>query len=130
MKKIIWLISLIIYLFSANALVHASTMGFFDNNPNPTTITHCHSTQTSNWEQSNKDISCCELTFSNQYSHAQPKIKNLIQKQIFYTISTINIQTTQHHINNNIQLQFPPGQNTDNKYNKFSDLIGSIVNII
>lgn len=127
MKKIIWLISWIIYIFSANALVHASTMGIFDNNPIP--VAHCHSTQTSDSKQS-KDISCCELTFSNQYSHTQPEIKNLIQKQISHIIPTVNIQITYNYIEENTQSQFPPGQNTDNKYSNFSDLIGSIVNII
>lgn len=66
MRKILSIGAMIIYLFSINTLVHASTMGFFsDSDDMP--ASHCHAHQQSPHQKS-ADIDCCELAFSNQYS--------------------------------------------------------------
>lgn len=126
MKKFLSITMLIIYIFSINTLVHASTMGFFSHNNNE--IWHC-----SNHQQSQKNktqnVDCCEIAFSNQYSdtqiqleypglqaHSIPSINHLI-KNIYTYAPSLSYK------------EWPPWRNPDIKYNKFSDLFGSIVNL-
>ena len=66
MKKIITLISLLVYAFSVNALVHASTMDLFANQDMPA-MHSCHEVHTSKQAQT-QNISCCEFISSDQYS--------------------------------------------------------------
>lgn len=126
MKKILSIVALIIYLFSINTLVHASTMGFFSHNE--TSPSHCHTHQQSSTDKK-QDISCCEFVFSNEYSDTQIQLEytnylphklptfNYLEKDAY----TPNIYTQ--------NVTWSPWRNPDIKYQKFSDLFGSIVSL-
>lgn len=130
MKRIIWIIGTIIYLFSANALVHAATMEFFDHQQN--TISDCHQTHTTNQTTSNKNnIDCCELVYSNEYSTTKIDLKTFCQKYFplieITNIDSINIKKNWYTIPT---IEGPPWRKIDNKFNNFSDLVWIIVNLI
>ena len=71
MKKLLGLLSLLIYLVSTNALIHAQSMNILPHHSNISTSS-CHgyhSNQNSTSQDQNAD--CCELVTSNQYFHTQ-----------------------------------------------------------
>ena len=60
---------MLIYMFTASSLVHASTMGFFGNHTATTHVSHCHeSTDTATSKPSKQNMNCCELFTNDQYS--------------------------------------------------------------
>lgn len=130
MKRVLWILSWIIYLFSANALVHASTMGFFDHKQ--ISSSHCHQIHTSTNETTpdQNNIDCCELVYSNEYSNTKLSLKTFCQN--YFSVAPINLITQEikkiTHISTIIHS--PPWRKTDNKLNNFSDLVWIIVNLI
>ena len=67
---------ILIYIFSINTLVHASTMGFFSHTDNKSTTAHCHEQQSSSPEKT-QSMECCAFTLSNEYSHTNIEIKHI-----------------------------------------------------
>lgn len=133
MKKFVWIISIIVYLISANALVHASSMGFFEQDQN--TASYCHQIHTTTNQtapdQNNIDC-CCELVYSNEYSIIKITFKNFQKKYFSFVLpSTNHFFLNQKTISYKSSIiESPPWRKTDNKYNNFSDLAWIIVNII
>jgi len=88
MKKLLALVSLLVYMLNISSLVHASTMGFFHTNDHQA-MGHCH-------EQSSKNqtpnMDCCELVVSNQYSQTNIKITS-VSKLLSFAISPVSIPT-------------------------------------
>ena len=126
MKKILSITMLIVYIFSINTLVHASTMGFFSHTTNETW--HCHAHQQASTSKT-QNIDCCELAFSSEYSDTQIQLE--------YTVYTTHITPTYDYLIKSYlvpntykeYIAWSPWRNTNIKYNKFSDLFGSIVNL-
>jgi hypothetical protein len=90
-----------------------------------TTIDHCHQESLTQQNKESQNNDCYKLVRSNEYSNNQIEIKNQIKNIIPLTIPTL-IETITF-LNNNEEQQIntnaPPGQNNDNKYNNFSDLV-------
>jgi len=117
-----------VYIFSINTLVHASTMGIFSHTNNETEMWHCHAHQQASTSKT-QSIDCCELAFSNQYSNTQIQLE--YADYLPHTIPTFNYFIKDLYIPNiDIQkIAWSPWRNPDIKYQKFSDLFGSIVNL-
>lgn len=134
MKKLLWIISLFVYLFSVSSLVHASTMGFFGNHQ-MSVVWSCHALQQSNQgtkDQGKNTIDCCELIYSNQYSISELSFKNFQKKCFSFVVpSTNHFFAAQNILSYKPSIiQSPPWWKTDNKYNNFSDLAWIVVNLI
>jgi hypothetical protein len=128
MKKILSIIALMVYLFSINTLVHASTMGIFAHNHNDMEMWHCHTQQQSSTTKT-QNIDCCELALSNQYSNIQIPLE--YTDYLSHTVPTSNylIKDLYTPSVDTQEVAWSPWRNTDIKYNKFSDLFGIIVNL-
>ncbi len=128
MKKIFWIISLLVYLFSINSLVHASTMGFFDSHTNNS---HCWFDHSSTTKQNNNKEHCFVSVTSNDFSSVSQKEIKLWTFQNHFTdiISyryNFQIFNKIHFVINKIV--DPPGK-YHQKYLAFSNLFGIIVNL-
>lgn len=132
MKRILWIMMLVGYLFSVSSLVHASAMGFFSDNHTNSIIHSCHWNIENGATDSNttQDVDCCELVYSNQYSQCGIRLKEMV------TLSSdfLNVVKPVNIIIDTISFYKPylalsPVWNTDIKYQKFSDLVGIIVNL-
>ncbi|HMS91833.1 MAG TPA: hypothetical protein PKC87_06415 [Candidatus Absconditabacterales bacterium] len=132
MRKIIGLAIMLIYMFSASSLVHASTMGIFQHHTVNTDISNCHeNTDTSKNKSTQQNMDCCELFTNYQYSQTkiefEHQIKTFGSDQYIHILPnytpTENTKISKHLIG------FSPGQNTRSKYIKFADLFGIVVNI-
>ena len=129
MKKLFGLLSLLVYIVSTNALVHAQSMGIL---PSHETMTmwSCHGHH-ENVPSSKQNVDCCELVYSNQYTHTQIQPEYI--QHLFALVPQLsnftNIVTLQTDIRHILLSNFSPWRNPDIKYQKFSDLTGSIVNI-
>lgn len=128
MKKTLWLLLILIYFFSINTLVHAKTMGIFSHTNDETNIWHCH-TQTQSASDTKKNVDCCEITTSNEYSNIQLpyKYKNYTaQVTPHYNHLAKDPYTPNNYV---LAVVWSPWRNTNIKYNKFSDLFGIIVHL-
>lgn len=128
MKRIFWIFSLLIYLFSINSLVHSSTMWFFDSHTNNS---HCWSDNSSTTEQNNDKEHCFVSVTSNDFSCiSQKEIKLWIFQNYLTDIISSNynfqILNKLNFIANKIVN--PPGKYYQ-KYLAFSDLFGVIVKL-
>lgn len=97
-----------------------------------TTIDHCHKESPTQQNKESQDNDCHKLVRSNEYFTSQIEIINQIKNNIPLGIPTL-IQTITF-LNNNEEQQInsnaPPGQNNDNKYTTFSDLVWIITKLI
>ena len=103
MKKLLGLISLLIYFVSTNALIHADSMGLLMDHANRGSSCHAHHTTT---PTTNQNADCCELVYSNNYS--QINIQPQIIQQYFNTLTTSQFSfphiletPTRHILSNN-----------------------------
>lgn len=130
MKRIIWSVMIVIYMFTASSLVHGSTMGIFDNQKMGTD--HCHTTSHP-WthKESSNTMNCCELFTSYQYSGTRIDFEHQIK--IFWNDHSLRYQFKCPHIQTStiskLLIGFSPWQNTRSKYNWFADLFGIIVHL-
>ncbi|MEI6426736.1 MAG: hypothetical protein WCO66_05325 [Candidatus Absconditabacteria bacterium] len=127
MKKLLALVALLVYMLNISSLVHASTMGFFHNDDHQA-MGHCHE-QSSSKQTPNMD--CCELVVSSDYNVVDIKIKS-VYKLLSFAISPVHIPTDV--LLDKIALYKPdfslhPGWDPDIKYQKFSDLMGIVVDL-
>ncbi len=133
MKKFVGLAMMLIYMFTASSLVHASTMGFFGHTMTTTHISHCHNTTSdSNNKASKQNMNCCELFTTSQYSQVKLDLKNFIK--IIWNTTVIHPQDKYTYFQDipvfkHISSSSPWRQNTRSKYMTFSDLFGIIKNL-
>lgn len=127
MKKTLWIISLLVYLFASSSIVHGSMMGIFPAHQHLNTSS-CHNTHPDN-TKTNTD--CCELVYSDQYSQSEIKIRDSIK---LFSFDFLSIPTYINPEINIINLYKPylsisPWWHPDIKYQKFSDLVWIIVDL-
>ena len=128
MKKLFSVMALMVYIFSINTLVHASTMGVFSETNNRMEMWHCHqSSQSTN--NKTHSISCCELTVSSEYSTIQIPWEYIEHgSHILPTFNYLDKNAYTIHTQREYVAR-SPWWNPDIKYQKFSDLFGSIVSL-
>lgn len=143
MKKIIWIITLLTYLFSASSLAHAGMMGFFGDHPMWATMNNstvesissadsCDDNNDTTDQKKGHQMECCDFANSSQYNQSEIRSRDSI-KVLSLEFSTIDtpINTRINYINiYKPYLSFSPWRDPDIKYQKFSDLVWVIVNII
>lgn len=128
MKRILSIIALMVYIFSINTLVHASTMGVFSHTNKEMEMWHCHENNQSTKDKTHS-ISCCELTVSSEYSNTQIQweyiahIQSIVPKFNYLIKNAYTISTHREYVT------WSPWRNPDIKYQKFSDLFGNIVSL-
>lgn len=127
MKKLFWIISTLVYLFSINSLVHANIMWFFDTHTNNI---HCWSSNSDTTQNDNKEHCFVSVT-SNDFS---PIINQEIKSWIFQNPITdivsykYNFQIFDKSFFVIHKVVDPPGK-LYQKYLTFSDLFGVIVKL-
>lgn len=128
MKKIISIAAIIFYIFSTNTLVHASTMGFFSHTNNGIETWHC-TTHTQSTQNKNPNISCCEFALSSEYSNTQIQWEYI--DDLPHIIPNFDFLIKDHYLPliYTEDVVWSPWRNPDIKYQKFSDLFGSIVSL-
>jgi hypothetical protein len=127
MKKVLALISLLVYAFSVSSLVHASTMNIFPGQE-MSSMHSCHEAHTSTPDPIQK-ISCCEFISSNQYSqHTIQLIHTVSSLATTNTIPPIKMEVkdTNHYTPH---IASSPGGPPLQWYQNFSDLVGIIVDL-
>lgn len=96
-----------------------------------TTMEHCHQDTANKKTDTNENNDCHKLVRSNEYFTNQieiPNQNNIIAYAIPTRTQTINVLNT--HEEQQLTNHAPPGQNTNNKYTTFSDLIWIITKLI
>ncbi len=128
MKKILGLFSLLVYIVSTNALIHAQSMRILpDHQMMGMSSCHGHHSNSS----TKQSVDCCELVYSNQYSHTQIQPKDILQIISFvhhstYLANTIVFQGDTYNL---FLSNFSPWRDPDIKYQKFSDLMWIVVDL-
>jgi len=128
MKKLFWIFSLLIYLFSINSLVHSSTMWFLNSYTNNS---HCWSDDSSTTKQNSNKEHCFISVTSSDFSFIVQKesklwiFQNYLTDIISYNYN-FQILNKLNFIANKIVN--PPGKYYQ-KYLAFSDLFGIIVKL-
>lgn len=128
MKKVLWIISLLVYLFVSSSIVHWSMMGIFPGHQIWSTSS-CHDTPDSADTKNNLD--CCELVYSDEYTQCSIRIKDAVKLLSFDFISIPTYISPEINITSIYQprIYLSPWWQTDIKYQKFSDLIWIIVDL-
>ncbi|MCX6825269.1 MAG: hypothetical protein NTY80_03500 [candidate division SR1 bacterium] len=128
MKKILSILAIIVYIFSINTLVHASTMGAFSHINENKETDHCHAHEKGS-QKKTQTMNCCEFAISNEYSNTQIQLE--YTQYTTNAVPTLNyfIKDTYSPSTHKKYIAWSPGRNTDIKYNKFSDLFGIIVQL-
>ncbi len=130
MKRILWIISLLIYLFASSSLVHGAMMGILPSAQIWNTDS-CHDIHSSNSDKTKTNANCCELVYSDQYSETDIKLSDSIKFFSFDSLPIPKYINTQTDITNLYKPYFAlsPWWIPDIKYQKFSDLVGIMINI-